>query len=401
MALIVQKFGGTSVADTEKIFNAARIITDTYKQGNDVVAVLSAQGDMTDELIAKANEINPNASKREMDMLMSTGEQISVALCAMAIESLGYPVVSLAGWQAGMETNSAYGNARIKKIASSRIREELDKRSIVIVAGFQGVNKYNDVTTLGRGGSDTTAVAIASALGAQLCQIYTDVDGVFTADPNKVPGARKLDEITYDEMLELAAMGAQVLHSRAVEMGKKHCVNLEVLSSFSGRPGTKIKEVAGVEKGSVSSVTKDDNISVITISGLDDKPGAAFRIFSLLSRSRVGVDIILQSAPEAGKNAISFTVARGDREQAVKVLQEYVNDGDMRVAVDDDVSKVSIVGSGMAADPAPAANMFEALFDAGINIRVIASGETRISVVIRRDESDKAVRVIHERFFGN
>ncbi len=374
MALIVQKFGGTSVADTEKIFNAARIITDTYKQGNDVVAVLSAQGDMTDELIAKANEINPNASKREMDMLMSTGEQISVALCAMAIEDLGYPVVSLAGWQAGMETNSAYGNARIKKIASSRIREELDKRSIVIVAGFQG---------------------------AQLCQIYTDVDGVFTADPNKVPGARKLDEITYDEMLELAAMGAQVLHSRAVEMGKKHCVNLEVLSSFSGRPGTKIKEVAGVEKGSVSSVTKDDNISVITISGLDDKPGAAFRIFSLLSRSRVGVDIILQSAPEAGKNAISFTVARSDREQAVKVLQEYVNDGDMRVAVDDDVSKVSIVGSGMAADPAPAANMFEALFDAGINIRVIASGETRISVVIRRDESDKAVRVIHERFFGN
>ena len=286
MALIVQKFGGSSVADAEKIRNVARIITDTYQKGNSVVAVLSAQGDTTDDLIEKAAEINPGASKREMDMLLSTGEQISCSLCAMAIESMGFPVVSLTGWQAGFRTNSGYGNARIKRVQGERIRAELDKRRIVIVTGFQGLNKYDDITTLGRGGSDTSAVAIAAALNADLCQIFTDVDGVYTADPRLVPGAHKLDEITYDEMLELATLGAQVLHNRSVEMAKRYGVNLEVLSSFSGKPGTKVKEVVKtMEKSHISGIAKDKNIARLALVGLEDTPGIAFKIFSLLAKT--------------------------------------------------------------------------------------------------------------------
>ena len=284
MALIVQKFGGSSVADADKIRNVARIITDTYQKGNRVVAVLSAQGDTTDDLIEKAAEINPAASKRELDMLLSTGEQISCALCAMAIEGMGFPVVSLTGWQAGFRTNSGYGNARIKRVQGERIRAELDKRRIVIVTGFQGLNKYDDITTLGRGGSDTSAVAIAAALNADLCQIYTDVDGVYTADPRMVPSAHKLDEITYDEMLELATLGAQVLHNRSVEMAKRYGVKLEVLSSFSGKPGTKVKEVVKtMEKSHISGVAKDKNVARLALVGLEDTPGIAFKIFSLLA----------------------------------------------------------------------------------------------------------------------
>jgi len=260
MGLIVQKFGGTSVADGDRIRNVARIITETYRQGNSVVAVLSAQGDTTDDLIAKAQEINPRGSKREMDMLLSTGEQISCALCAMAIESLGFPVVSLTGWQAGISTNKSHGDARIKRINTERIKSELDRNTIVIVTGFQGLNKFDDITTLGRGGSDTSAVALAASLEADLCQIYTDVEGVYTADPRYVKGAKKLEEITYDEMLELASLGAQVLHNRSVEMAKKYRVNLEVLSSFSNAPGTKVKEVVKkMEKTHVVGVAKDKN----------------------------------------------------------------------------------------------------------------------------------------------
>ena len=284
MGLIVQKFGGSSVANAERIRNVARIITDTYKAGNDVVVVLSAQGDTTDELIEKAAELNPRASKREMDMLLATGEQQSIALCAMTIEGMGFPVVSLTGWQVGMNTNSTYSNARIKRVDGERIRSELDKKRIVIVAGFQGINKYGDVTTLGRGGSDTSAVALAAALGADLCQIYTDVDGVYTADPRKVKGARKLEEISFDEMLELATLGSQVLHNRSVEMAKRYDVNLEVISSFSGNPGTKVKEVAKtMENSHVVGVAKDTNIARLALVGLSDKPGTAFRIFSLLA----------------------------------------------------------------------------------------------------------------------
>ncbi len=312
MGLIVQKFGGSSVADSNKLRNVARIITETYRRGHQVVVVLSAQGDTTDDLIAKASEINPKASKREMDMLLSTGEQISCSLCAMAIEAMGYPVVSLTGAQAGVQTNSTYGNARIKRVSTERILNELDRRSIVIVTGFQGVNKYGDITTLGRGGSDTSAVALAASLHADLCQIYTDVDGVYTADPRLVPQAHKLQEITFDEMLELATLGAQVLHNRSVEMAKRYNVNLEVLSSFSGNPGTQVKEVVKImEKSHVSGIAKDKDIARLALVGLADEPGIAFRIFSLLSKEKINVDIILQSIGRDDKKGHQLHCGQG------------------------------------------------------------------------------------------
>ena len=401
MALIVQKFGGSSVADADKIRNVARIIVDTYQKGNSVVAVLSAQGDTTDDLIEKAAEINPAASKRELDMLLSTGEQISCALCAMAIEGMGFPVVSLTGWQAGFRTNSSYGNARIKRVQGERIRAELDKRRIVIVTGFQGLNKYDDITTLGRGGSDTSAVAIAAALNADLCQIYTDVDGVYTADPRLVPSAHKLDEITYDEMLELATLGAQVLHNRSVEMAKRYNVNLEVLSSFSGKPGTKVKEVVKtMEKSHISGVAKDKNIARLALVGLEDTPGIAYKIFSLLAKNKVNVDIILQSIGRSETKDISFTVAKGDMELAQKLLED--NRDTIRfdhIDVSDNIAKVSIVGAGMVNNPGVAAAMFEALFSAGININMISTSEIKVSVLVHISDADRAVQVIHNRFY--
>ncbi|MDE7002967.1 MAG: aspartate kinase, partial [Oscillospiraceae bacterium] len=383
MALIIQKFGGSSVADAEKIRNVARIITDTYQKGNRVVAVLSAQGDTTDDLIEKAAEINPAASKRELDMLLSTGEQISCALCAMAIEDMGFPVVSLTGWQAGFRTNSGYGNARIKRVQGERIRAELDKRRIVIVTGFQGLNKYDDITTLGRGGSDTSAVAIAAALNADLCQIYTDVDGVYTADPRLVPTAHKLDEITYDEMLELATLGAQVLHNRSVEMAKRYGVNLEVLSSFQRKPGTKVKEVVKtMEKSHISGVAKDKNVARLALVGLEDTPGIAFKIFSLLAKNNVNVDIILQSIGRSDTKDISFTVAKGDMEQARQLLENNRDSVKFdHIDVSDNIAKVSIVGAGMINNPGVAAAMFEALFNAGININMISTSEIKVSVL--------------------
>ncbi len=273
MALIVQKFGGSSVADVDRVRHVAGIITDTYKAGNDVVVVLSAQGKTTDKLLAMAQEYNPKASKRELDQLLSTGEQQSVALCAMMIQSMGYPVVSLNAWQVGFKTNSTYGDARIKKIETDRIQNELAQHRIVIFTGFQGINKWDDTTTLGRGGSDTSAVALAAALKADLCQIYTDVDGVYTADPNKVPTAKKIDAITYDEMLELATLGAKVLHNRSVEMAKRYHVNLEVLSSFTGHPGTIVKEVVKqMEKSHVSGVAKDKDVARLALVALENRP---------------------------------------------------------------------------------------------------------------------------------
>ena len=401
MALIVQKFGGSSVADADKIRNVARIITDTYQKGNRVVAVLSAQGDTTDDLIEKAAEINPAASKRELDMLLSTGEQISCALCAMAIESMGFPVVSLTGWQAGFRTNSGYGNARIKRVQGERIRAELDKRRIVIVTGFQGLNKYDDITTLGRGGSDTSAVAIAAALNADLCQIYTDVDGVYTADPRMVPSAHKLDEITYDEMLELATLGAQVLHNRSVEMAKRYGVKLEVLSSFSGRPGTKVKEVVKtMEKSHISGVAKDKNVARLALVGLEDTPGIAFKIFSLLAKNNVNVDIILQSIGRSDTKDISFTVAKGDMELARQLLEDSRDSIRFdHIDVSDNIAKVSIVGAGMINNPGVAAAMFEALFNAGININMISTSEIKVSVLVHISDADRAVQVIHDRFY--
>ena len=402
MALIVQKFGGSSVADADKIRNVARIITETYRKGHSVVAVLSAQGDTTDDLIEKAREINPKASKREMDMLLSTGEQISISLCAMAIEHMGYQAISLTGWQAGMLTDSAYSAARIKRIRTERVQKELDKKKIVLVAGFQGINKYDDVTTLGRGGSDTSAVALAAALGADLCQIYTDVDGVYTADPRTVRGARKLDEITYDEMLELASLGAQVLHNRSVEMAKRYNVNLEVLSSFSGNPGTQVKEVVKqMEKTHVSGGAKDKNVARIALVGLADRPGIAFKIFSMLAKEHINVDIILQSIGRDGSKDISFTVARDDGERAREVMEanrEAI--GCKSVELNDQIAKISIVGAGMAHNAGVACKMFEALFSAGININMISTSEIKVSVLVDERDADRAVQAVHDKFFS-
>ena len=402
MALIVQKFGGSSVADADKIRNVARIVTETYRKGHSVVVVLSAQGDTTDDLIEKAREINPKASKREMDMLLATGEQISIALCAMAIEHMGYQAISLTGWQAGMLTDSAYSAARIKRVRTERIQKELDKKKIVLVAGFQGINKYDDVTTLGRGGSDTSAVALATALHADLCQIYTDVAGVYTADPRHVTGARKIDEVTYDEMLELASLGAQVLHNRSVEMAKRYNVNLEVLSSFSGKPGTKVKEVVKtMEKTHVSGVAKDKEVARIALIGLVDQPGIAFKIFSLLARKNINVDIILQSIGRDGSKDISFTVAEGDAQSARELMEENKEViGCKAIEVSTEVAKVSIVGAGMANNAGVACKMFEALFSAGININMISTSEIKVSVLVDERDADRAVQAIHDRFFS-
>ena len=402
MGLIVQKFGGTSVADTERLRNVARIITDTYKAGNQVVVVLSAQGDTTDDLIEKAKEINPEGSNREMDMLLSTGEQISVALCAMAIEALGYPVVSLTGWQAGILTDTAAKNARIKKIDTERLEAELNQKRIVIVTGFQGVDRNQNITTLGRGGSDTSAVALAAALEAALCQIYTDVDGVYTADPRHVKGARKLDEVTYNEMLELATLGAQVLHNRSVELAKKYNVKLEVLSSFTGHPGTKVKGVAKrMEKTAVSSVAKDKDIARIALVGVPNEVGTSFKVFSLLAQNHINVDIILQGiGHEEGKD-ICFTVAEGDLKKAAELLESHKAELRFaRLETNADIAKVSVVGSGMINNPGVAAKLFEALYDAHININMISTSEIKISVLVDKKDADRAVQAVHDKFFA-
>ncbi len=401
MSLIVQKFGGTSVANAERLFNVADIVTSKYKEGNDLVVVVSAQGDTTDDLIAKAKEINPDASKREMDMLLTSGEQISASLLAMAIEKMGFPVVSLLGWQAGFVTTSAYGNARIKRVVPDRIRKELDKKNIVIVTGFQGINRYDDMTTLGRGGSDTSAVAIAAVMHADLCQIYTDVEGVFTADPRKVPGAKKLASISYDEMLELATLGAQVLNNRSVEMAKKYNIELEVLSSLSRVPGTIVKEETKVEKMLISGVAKDDNIARVSIIGVPDKPGLAFKIFSKLSAKNINVDIILQSVGRNGTKDISFTVGQDNLKAAIEMLNPYAEAlGASSVVYDENVAKVSIVGAGMESHPGVAAEMFEAMFEANINIQMISTSEIKISVLIAAEDADKAVTAVHNKFFA-
>ena len=400
MALIVKKFGGSSVANAERVFNVAGRIIEDYKKGNDVIVVVSAQGDTTDDLIDRAKEINPDGpSKREMDMLLCAGEQISIALLAMAIEKSGYPVKSLLGWQAGFETDSHYGMARIKRVNTERIQKEIDKKNIVIVAGFQGINKYDDLTTLGRGGSDTSAVAIAAAMRADLCQIYTDVDGVYTADPRKVANARKMDEISYDDMLELAAMGAQVLNNRSVEMAKKYDVELEVLSSLEVKPGTIVKEKVKMEKTLIKGVAKDVNVARISVVGLDDTPGVAFKLFNKLAQYKINVDIILQSVGRDGTKDITFTVPNDQGDQAVeaiKSLSEVLNYKD--ISVDRSVAKISIVGAGMESHPGVASKMFEALYDAGINIQMISTSEIKISVLIDAKYADSAVNAVHDAF---
>ena len=358
MALIVQKFGGSSVADAEKVKNVASRVVETAQEGNQVVVVVSAQGDTTDDLIEKAQEINPNASKREMDMLLSSGEQISIALLAMAIEGMKQPVVSLTGRQAGFRTNAGYGNARINFIDTERIQAELDKHKIVVVAGFQGMNQYDDITTLGRGGSDTSAVALAAALHADKCEIYTDVDGVYTADPRIVPDALKLDEITYDEMLELASLGANVLHNRSVEMAKKYNVKMEVKSSFHKVPGTIVKEVIPMEKMLIRGVARDNDVARIAIIGLEDVPGIAFKVFSALAKEKVNVDMILQSIGRNSKKDIAFTIAKGNVAKAMEVIEKFKETIPYEeVTYRENLSKVSIVGAGMVNNPGVAAKM--------------------------------------------
>ena len=400
MSLIVQKFGGSSVRDAQRIRNAAGIIADTYLEGNDVLVVLSAQGDTTDDLIAKAEEINSHPSKREMDMLLATGEQISVALCAMALESMGLPCVSLTAWQVGIQTTAVHGDARIKRIDSERVQAELDQHRIVLITGFQGMDRAGDVTTLGRGGSDTSAVALAAAFRAKLCQIYTDVDGVYTADPRIVPNARHLDEITYDEMLELASQGAGVLHNRSVELAKKFRVDLEVLSSLERKPGTKVKEVTKVEKTTIAGVAKDTSIARIALIGLRHNPGVAFQVFDLLSKHNINVDLILQSIGREDSKDISFTVHEKDLEDAQEILTE--NQEVLcfdHIEVDGNIGKVSIVGAGLMTNCGMAARMFEALYEAGINIQMINTSEIRVSVLLDEGDVDRAVRAIHAKFF--
>ena len=397
--LIVKKFGGSSVANKERIFNVARRCIEEYRSGKDVVVVLSAMGDTTDGLIAMAEDINPKAKKREMDMLLTTGEQVSAALMAMAMQALDVPAVSLNAFQVMMHSTSRYGNARFKRVETERILHELDSRKIVIVTGFQGVNKYDDITTLGRGGSDTTAVALAAALHADRCEIYTDVDGVFTADPRVVKKARKLEEVTYDEMLELASLGAKVLHNRSVEMAKKYNVELVVRSSLNYSEGTVVREGADMEKLLVTGVAADKNTARISAIGVLDKPGIAFNIFDTLAKNNINVDIILQSVGREGTKDISFTVAGDDMEQAIEILEKNKKRLTIKeVSCNPNVAKLSVVGAGMMSNPGVAAKMFEALYNSRVNINMISTSEIRITVLVDEKDIDKAMNAVHDGF---
>lgn len=397
--LIVKKFGGTSVGNKERIFNVAKRCIEDYQKGNDVVVVLSAMGKSTDELIDMAKDINPTPSKREMDMLMTTGEQVSVSLMAMAMGALGVPAISLNAFQVAMHTTHRYGNAQLKRIDTDRIRNELEQRKIVLVTGFQGVDKFDNVTTLGRGGSDTTAVALAAALHADACEIYTDVDGVYTADPRYVKKARKLDEITYDEMLDLASLGAGVLHNRSVEMAKKYGVQLVVRSSLNNNEGTIVREEVNMEKMLVSGVAADKNATRIAVMGLKDQPGIAFQLFNALAKYNINVDIILQSVGRDGTKDISFTVAEDEADEAVAIIQKSFPKSEYnKIDEEKDVAKISIVGAGMMTHPGVAASMFEALYDAGVNIKMISTSEIRVTVLIDEKYTEKALNAVHDKF---
>ncbi len=397
--LIVKKFGGTSVANKERIYNVARRCIEEYKKGNDVVVVLSAMGKYTDELITMAKDVNDKPPKREMDMLFTIGEQMSVSLMAMALDKMGVPSVSLNAFQVAMHTTSIHGNARLQRIDTERIKRELENHKIVVVTGFQGINKYDDYTTLGRGGSDTTAVALAAALHADACEIYTDVDGVYTADPRKVPTARKLKEITYDEMLDLATLGAGVLHNRSVEMAKKYGVPLVVRSSLNDSEGTVVKEEVTVERMLISGVALDTDAVRIAVLGLKDTPGMAFRVFDTLAKNNINVDVILQSIGRAGKKDISFTVDDKDLEDAMNVLEtNRARLGYEELHADRNIAKLSIVGAGMMSNPGVAAKMFESLYNEGVNINMISTSEIRVTVIINENEGVRAMNAVHEAF---
>ena len=395
--LLVKKFGGTSVGNTERIFNVAKRCIEDWQRGNDVVVVLSAMGKYTDELIDMAKQVNENPPKREMDMLFTIGEQMSVSLMAMAMNALKVPAISLNAFQVAMHTTSVYGNARLKRIDVERIRHELEQRKIVIVTGFQGINKYDDYTTLGRGGSDTTAVALAAALNADACEIYTDVDGVYTADPRKVKTARKLDTITYDEMLELATLGAGVLHNRSVELAKKFGVQLVVRSSLNFSEGTIVKEDTGMEKMLVSGVAADADSARVAVVGLEDTPGVAFKLFNLLAKNDINIDMILQSVGRHGTKDITFTCSDENADKAEEIIKNNIGKFES-IDVNKNVAKVSIVGAGMQSNAGVAAKMFEALYDENINIRMISTSEIRVTVLIDEQYTERAMNAIHDKF---
>ena len=397
--LVVMKFGGSSVADLDKIRNVAEHCIKKWREGNQVVVVLSAMGKTTDRLLAQAGEISSMPSRREMDMLLATGEQVSVSLMAMTMIRMGVTAISLNAWQVPMHTTSAYQNAKLKRIDSERITKELDSNKIVVVTGFQGVNKYDDVTTLGRGGSDTTAVALAAALNADLCEIYTDVDGVYTADPRIVPDARKMPEVTYEEMLEFASLGAKVLHSRCVEMARRYNVNLVVKSSMSEEEGTVVKETTKMEKMLISGVAVDKNIAKIAVSGMKDNPESTFRLLNLMAKNGVNIDVMIQSLEKDGTKTLTFTVARPDMMMTLELLKKYSDViGNANVSCEEDVAKVSVVGAGVSSNPGVAAKMFEALSNAGINTDMVTTSEIRITAVIKESEAEMAMRAVHDRF---
>ncbi len=398
--LIVQKYGGTSVGNPERIKNVARRAVRAREEGHDVVVVVSAMSGETDKLISLAHQIIENPDPREMDMLVSTGERVTIALLAMAVHALGYKAQSFTGRQAGIISDSVHTRARIEKITGERVKQALRDGKIAVVAGFQGVTEQDDVSTLGRGGSDLTAVAVAAALRADFCDIYTDVDGVYTTDPNMVPQARKLDKVSYDEMLELASLGAKVLQTRSVEFAKKYNVPVRVLSSFNDNPGTLVtKEDADMEKVVVSGVAYDKNQVKVTVQGVPDKPGVAAKIFNAISDNSIVVDMIIQNIGEGGQADLSFTVPRTDAKKVVEVMKQIVAEtGAKSVNLKEDIAKISIVGVGMRSHSGVAAKMFSSLAKEGINIMMISTSEIKISCVIDAKYTELAVRVLHEAF---
>ncbi len=400
MGLIVQKFGGTSVANAERIKAVAKRIVETYKAGNKVIVVVAARGQTTDELIDLAYEIMDNPPTREMDVLLSTGEQVSIALVAMAIHAMGYPAVSFTGGQVGIVTDSSHTKARIKNINTQRMQKELDKGTIVIVAGFQGIDANENITTLGRGGSDTTAVALAAIMKADRCDIFTDVDGIYTADPRKVPHARKLDKVSYDEILELASLGAQVMHSRSIEFAKKYNVPLYVRSSFNNKEGTLIcKEVEEMENIVVSGVAISKDDAKITIRAIPDVPGQAAKIFHEIASKNINVDMIIQNASIEGRADVTFTVPRSDLRLALETAEKIRKDLNAKeVLHDSKIAKLSAVGIGMRSHCGVAEKMFSALANEKINIQMISTSEIKISCVIDDAHADRALRTVHTAF---
>ena len=400
MALVVQKFGGSSVGSTDRLIAVARRLIAAKERGNRVVAVVSAMGDVTDELLAKALAISVDPPEREMDMLLATGEQVTIALLAMAIHAEGHLAMSLTGAQAGIVSDDVHTKARIQEVRADRVMEALDSGHIVIVAGFQGLTPSGEITTLGRGGSDTTAVAVAAGLSADVCEIYTDVDGVFSADPRVVPTARKLKTVSYEEMLEMAATGARVLQLRSVEYARNHGVVIHVRSSFNDSEGTIVKEADDtMEQAIISGVTHDTSEAKVTVRDVPDRPGVAAEVFGRLADANVNIDMIIQNVSESGTTDISFTTPKDDLVRATKAVREVVADlGAREWSVDESIAKVSLVGAGMKTHPGVAALMFRSLADAGVNLDMISTSAIRISCVIAADQVDIAVRALHSAF---